>query len=91
MSSTTSVPSFASLLREFLSQRLVAECNCSARTIASYRDAFRLLLHYAAERIHKPPTSLALSDLDAPLILNFLDYLEKQRPSRRSNECLRSR
>jgi site-specific recombinase XerD len=67
------------LLREFFCQRLIAERNSSAKTIASYRDAFRLLLHYAAERIHKPPTSLALSDLDAPLILNFLDYLEQER------------
>lgn len=74
------------MLREFFSQRLIIERNCSARTIASYRDAFRLLLRYAAERIHKPPASLALSELDAPLMLSFLDYLEQER-----NNSVRSR
>ena len=74
-----SAPSFPSLLQDFFCQRLVAQRNSSARTIASYRDAFTLLLRYAEEQLHKAPTDLQLANLDAPLVSGFLDYLEKQR------------
>ena len=49
MSSTTIIPGFATLVREFFCQRLIAQQNASARTVASYRDMFRLLLHFFAE------------------------------------------
>ena len=38
-----------------------------------------LLLNFAEARIGKTPTALALVDLDARLILSFLDHLEKNR------------
>ena len=44
-------------------------------TIASYRDTFRLLLHFAKNRCGKSPSDLNLTDLDAPLISAFLDDL----------------
>src|SRR5205085_2254440 len=51
----------------------------SARTVASYRDTFRLLLGYF-ERAHKKrPTALAMTDLDAPAVTAFLDHLEQER------------
>ena len=59
--------------------RLVQQQNASARTVASYRDTFRLLLGYF-EQVHKKrPTALAMTDLDAPAITAFLDHLEKER------------
>ena len=40
---------------------------------------FRLLLNFAESSLGKAPTALALVDLDARLILSFLDHLEKDR------------
>jgi site-specific recombinase XerD len=51
----------------------------SAHTIASYRDTFRLLLQFAQKQLRKAPSSLALEDIDAPMVVDFLDELEKVR------------
>lgn len=70
---------FPALLQDFFHRRLVSERGASAHTIASYRDTFELLLRYAQQRTGRQPTALALEDLDAPLILAFLDHLESER------------
>ena len=51
----------------------------SPHTIASYRDTFRLLLQFAQQRLRKAPSALALEDIDAPLVVAFLDELEATR------------
>jgi site-specific recombinase XerD len=51
----------------------------SAHTIASYRDTFRLLLRFVEKRLRKPPSTLSLEDIDAPLVTAFLDELEQIR------------
>jgi site-specific recombinase XerD len=51
----------------------------SARTVAAYRDSFRLLLQFAQRRLGKAPERLTLSDQDTPLILAFLNHLESDR------------
>ena len=79
MSTGTATPSFPALLQDFFCQRLVAQRNASARTVASYRDAFRLLLRFAASRTRRSPDCLTMSDLDAPLVAAFLDHLEATR------------
>jgi site-specific recombinase XerD len=76
---TTTPPSFPSLLQDFFSRRLLVQRNASARTVTSYRDTFCLLLSYAQRRTGKSPTDLLLADLDAPLVLDFLDHLETER------------
>ena len=53
--------------------------NVSANTIASYRDTFRLLFTFGQARLHKPPSALALDDLDVPFISAFLADLETTR------------
>ena len=70
---------FPALLRDFFHQRLVAQRGASAHTIASYRDTFTLFLGYAAERTGRTPSALTLEDLDAPMVLDFLDHLETER------------
>lgn len=70
---------FSELLQAFFTDRLMGQCNASPLTIANYRDAFYLLLGYAQQCLKKPPTKLAVQDLDAPFILCFLDHLEKER------------
>lgn len=72
-------PSFAALLERFFTQRLMAQRQASPHTIASYRDTFRLLLCFAEKRLRKPPSALALADLDASLASAFLDDLEQNR------------
>jgi Conjugal transfer protein/Phage integrase, N-terminal SAM-like domain len=70
---------FPALLERFFTQRLIAQRRVSSHTIASYRDTFRLLLQFVEKRLHKPPSGLALTDLDTSLIGAFLDELEKDR------------
>jgi site-specific recombinase XerD len=47
--------------------------------MASYRDAFRLLLRFAHKRLRIEPALLPVSALDAQTILAFLDSLESER------------
>jgi integrase/recombinase XerD len=70
---------FPVLVQDFFLRRLVAQRGASARTVESYRDAFELLLGFTEQRTGKPPSALQLGDLDAPLVLDFLDYLETER------------
>lgn len=67
------------LLQSFFTDRLMAQRGASTHTLASYRDTFRILLHFAQNQLGKPPSALALEDLDAPFIGAFLDHLEKTR------------
>jgi integrase/recombinase XerD len=76
---TLSSITFPGLLQDFFQRRLVAERGASAHTIASYRDTFELLLRYAEKHSGRTPSALVLQDLDAPLILSFLDHLETER------------
>ena len=75
----TGQPAFPSLLEGFFTQRLMQQRQASAHTIASYRDTFRLLLQFAQKRLRKAPSMLALEDIAAPLVADFLDELEKVR------------
>ena len=70
---------FPQLVQDFFLRRLIAQRGASARTVEAYRDAFELLLGFAEQRTGKPPSALSLADLDAPLVLDFLDYLETGR------------
>ena len=70
---------FPQLVQDFFLRRLVAQRGASARTVEAYRDAFELLLGFAEQRTGKPPSALGLADLDAPLVLDFLDHLEAER------------
>ena len=75
---TPTAAGFPALLQEFFQRRLLAERGASAHTIASYRDTFELLLRYAEKRTGRTPSALTLDDLDAPLVLDFLDHLEQE-------------
>ena len=75
----TGRPTFAPLLEGFFTQRLMRQRRASAHTIASYRDAFGLLLRFVHERLRKAPSVLMLEDIDAPLVAAFLDELEAKR------------
>jgi integrase/recombinase XerD len=79
MRATSSTPNFAALVQDFFCQRLIQQQNASGRTVASYRDTFRLLLGFLERNRKKQPVALTLADLDAPTIAAFLAHLEKKR------------
>lgn len=82
----TTAPSFAALLQGFFTDRLQQQQGASAHTIASYRDAFRLLLQFAQQQLGKYPSALSLEDLDARFIGTFLEHVERAR-----GNCARTR
>src|SRR5579864_4225796 len=51
----------------------------STHTIAAYRDTFKLLFAFVAQRRGCRPDHLRLADLDAPTIGAFLQHLEVTR------------
>jgi integrase/recombinase XerD len=77
------------LLQSFFTVRLMTQRKVSVHTIASYRDTFRLLLQFAQQRLRKAPTQLALSDLNASLMGEFLVDLEKRRHNSSRSRNLR--
>lgn len=70
---------FPRLLEAFFTDRLMRQRQASPHTIASYRDTFRLLLEFVQHRLKKAPSALSFEDLNAPLLGEFLDKLEKER------------
>jgi site-specific recombinase XerD len=70
--------SFAALLERFFTQRLMQQRQASTHTISSYRDTFRQFLKFIQKRLHKQPSRLSFEEIDAPLIVAFLDDLEKR-------------
>jgi len=72
-------PTFPVLLQDFFCQHLISQRDVSPKTVAAYRDTFRILLGYIEGHRHKHPADLVLSDLDAPCILAFLAHLETER------------
>jgi site-specific recombinase XerD len=58
----------------------------SAQTSDTYAYAFQLLVCFAARRLKTTPSALSIEQLDATLILGFLEHLEKER-----GNCARTR
>ncbi len=69
----------APTLQAFFTDRLITQRDVSPRTVAAYRDTFRLLLAFVEQQTGKQPYQLDLADLDAPLIGAFLTHLEQDR------------
>lgn len=70
---------FPALLQAFFTDRLLRQRQASPHTVAAYRATFRLLLRFAAARLRRPPSRLVIADLDAALLGDFLDHLERDR------------
>lgn len=71
--------SFPALLQRFFPDRLLQQRQASPHTIAGYRDTFRLVLRFAAERVGRAPSALTLEDFPPAFITDFLDHLERVR------------
>ena len=70
---------FALFLRRFLTAHLAGLRGYSPNTIASYRDAFKLLICYFRDERSIPPERLTLELIDAAAITGFLAWLHASR------------
>lgn len=66
-------------LQAFFTERLARQLQASPRTIASYRDTFRLLVTFVQRETGTAPSRLDVEDLNAKVILAFLEHLEVER------------
>jgi site-specific recombinase XerD len=75
----------------FLSEWLPRQRGASPHTCESYAYTFKLLFEYASQRFKVPPCRLVLEQIDAPLIMAFLEDLEVKRtncPSTRNTRLV---
>ena len=63
----------------FLRERLPHQRGASAHTCTSYAYSFQLLFEFASQRYGVTPSALALEQIDAPLVMDFLAALETER------------
>ncbi|MDQ6782078.1 MAG: site-specific integrase [Actinomycetota bacterium] len=80
----------APVLQSYFTRRL-AQRRASPATVAAYRDTFRLLIIFAADRTGTTPSDLDIDDLDAELVGSFLDHLETDRGNSVATRNLRLR
>ena len=73
-------------LTQFLREYLPRQRAMSVQTSDTYAYAFQLLVCFAARRLKTTPSALSIEQLDATLILGFLEHLEKER-----GNCARTR
>lgn len=76
-------------LSAFFQERLPLERRASSHTSESYAYAFKLLLEYASDQLHVAPSALHLEQIDAPLVVAFLNHLETARANRPSSRNVR--
>jgi integrase/recombinase XerD len=69
----------APILQGFFRVKLIQHKDASPHTIASYRDTWRLLLHYAQQATGTPPEKMRLAQIDYDLITRFLHHLDTER------------
>ncbi len=69
----------ADFMKPFFSHYLPTQRGLSMNTIASYRDAIKLLLCYVADHLKMSVDALDVEDLTEGEVLDFLDYVQQQR------------
>ncbi len=79
----TSQLRLSSMVQSFFTQHLTEHKQVSPRTVTAYRDTFRLLFTFVQNKTSHTPSEVEIQELDAPMILEFLDHLE----SARSNQA----
>jgi integrase/recombinase XerD len=69
-------------ISDFISRYLPCEKGASSNTIAAYRDTFVLLLKFTQESMHIKIEKLTLDKITKETILQFLDWIQKERKCR---------
>jgi site-specific recombinase XerD len=68
-------------IKRFLTEYIITEKNLSKNTQLSYRDTFRLILVFTANKKKKTVDKILLEDFSRDLVKDFLFDLESQRQS----------
>ena len=63
----------------FLRERLPLERRASQNTCDTYAYSFQLLFQFASTRLGVPPSGLQFEQIDALLVMAFLEHLQNQR------------
>jgi integrase/recombinase XerD len=63
-------------VRRFLLEHLIGERNLARNTQQSYRDTLCQLIPFASGRVHKPVDRLAMTDVSAEIVRDFLSDIE---------------
>jgi site-specific recombinase XerD len=66
-------------LAVFLREHLPRDRRASPHTCEAYATSFQLLVVFAARRLQTKPSALAVEQIDAELVLAFLEHLEVER------------
>ena len=66
-------------VQAFFAEYLCQQRRLSPQTILSCRDTFRLFLTFLRDHTGVEPSALQIADVDAPVVLRFLTYLEQER------------
>lgn len=73
------ITDLAKYLTSFFTEYLSGIRNLSKNTIRAYRDTFRLLLVFYHEVYAIPPEKLVIKKMDDKTIIQYLDWLQKER------------
>jgi len=76
-------------LTAFFQERLAVERRASLNTCDSYAYAFKLLLNFAGKRLKIAPCRIGFEQVDAPLVVAFLNDLESKRSNGASSRNVR--
>jgi integrase/recombinase XerD len=68
----------APLVTAFFRTHLESEKGVSKNTIVSYSYTFKFLCQYVSRQVGKAPSALRLEDLDARIVRDFLEHLERE-------------
>jgi integrase/recombinase XerD len=79
----------APLITGFLRDYMPRQRGYSPHSCEAYAFSFKLLFQYAAKRTGVRPSRLSLDQLDAPLIVDFLAYIERDRGNGAATRNLR--
>ena len=70
---------FSKYISDFISRYLPNEKGASANTITAYRDTFVLLLNFTQNEKHVKIEKLTLEKITKETIIEFLDWIQKER------------
>lgn len=76
-------------ITSFLRERLPVQRGASVHTCDSYAYAFQLLFQFASRRLKLKPSDVQLEQIDAALVMDFLEQLETQRGNSASTRNVR--
>jgi site-specific recombinase XerD len=66
-------------MKRFFVHYLPIQKGLSDNTIMAYRDAIKLLLCYAADKLPKPVDKLTIEDIGEKMVIGFLDHVQQNR------------